>query len=93
MAKKTNPRRIPRTQKDVDDAFRYGTYKGSETALIILVHTICDMNVDDDFVDRLWEGYRYNVDSMHKGYMKLGDVRRTLEAERHIKFDDLLRWY
>ena len=93
MAKKTNPRKIPRTQADVDRAFQFGCYKGSETALIILVHTVCDMGVDDDFVERLWDDYKYNVDSIHKGYMKLGDVRKTLEEERNIEFDDLLRWY
>ena len=93
MTKKTNPRKIPRTQADVDKAFQFGTYMGSETALIILVHTVCDMGADDDFVETMWEKYKYNVDSMHKGYMKLGDVRKTLESERNIKFDDLRKMY
>ena len=93
MSKKPNPRKIPRTQADVDRAFQMGCYTGSETALIILVHTICDLGADDDFVEDVWDKYRYNLDSIHKDYMKLMDIKRTLESERNIRFEDLMRFY
>lgn len=92
MAKKTNPNRIPKTQADVDRAHRFGCYQGSEVALVLLVYTLCDMGMGDEVIEKLWDGYKYNVESMRNGYMNLNDVRRTLETERHIKFDEVCRW-
>lgn len=91
--KKTNPKKIPRTQRDVDEAYRLGTYKGTEAALIIWVLSMRDCGVDNDSVVVYFEKFLSNVESMHSGYMKLYDAKKALEEEYDITFEPLLKHF
>lgn len=92
MAKKTNPKKIPRSQKDVDDAYRLGVYKGTEVTLILLMRSLCDIGHGEEIWD-LYEKFEYGLDSMHRGDTKLYDEKAALEEEYGIKFESLLKHF
>lgn len=92
MSKKTNPKKIPRSQKDVDDAYRLGTYKGTEVTLVLLLRSFCDLGHESEVWD-LWEKFEAGLDSMHRGDTKLYDERDSLEEEYGVKFEALLQHF
>lgn len=92
MAKKTNPKKIPRSQKDVDDAYRLGTYKGTEVTLILFMRSFCDLGHGDEIWD-IWEKFEAGLDSMHRGDTKLHDEKNALEEEYGIQFESLLKHF
>lgn len=89
---KTNPKKIPRSQKDVDDAYELGTYKGAELMLILATRCLGDMGYADA-VEPLFNKIDYGLDSLILGYTKLNDERKAIEDEYGIKFDSLMKHF
>lgn len=83
MPKTTNPRKIPRTQADVDKAYAQGFEDGMRDIVDIMVYTIgADMDMDDDFLDRFHERFIKNLDCHVNGELRTYDLRSALYAEK-----------
>ena len=74
---KTNPKKIPRSQKDVDDAYRLGVYKGTEVTLIVFLRSLCDI-VDDVDIVQLYDKFESGLDSIRRGDTKLYDEKQAI---------------
>ena len=92
MKAKTNPRRRPATQADVDRAFANGISAGVNTAMAILFIVLLDKTeADEDFIAALMPmvaDYSGEVKSKHLTYADLKDV---LKREYNITLDECWR--
>lgn len=80
---KTNPKRIPRSQADVDKAYDEGFYDGLRDALDIMVYTLgCDCEMSDDWLDFFHERFMKNLDCHVHGELSTKDMRKTMYAEK-----------
>ena len=90
--KKTNPRRRPATQADVDKAFADGISAGVNTAMAILFIVLLDKTeADADFIAALMPmvaDYSSQVKEKHLTYADLKDV---LKHEYNITLDECWR--
>lgn len=89
---KTNPKKIPRSQRDVDDAYRLGVYKGTEVTLIVFLRSLCDI-VDDVDIVQLYDKFESGLDSIRRGDTKLYDEKQAIEEEYNIRFESLLQHF
>lgn len=81
---KTNPRRIPRTQADVDRAHELGREEGSNGALVLFLYTLLDkFGATDDELKQFADAFSYTVDSIEKGYITEADLRTVVREEYH----------
>ena len=81
---KTNPRRIPRTQADVDRAREQGRDEGINGALILVLYTMMDkFNAGDEELKQFADAFSYTVDSIEKGYITEADLRKVVKEEYH----------
>lgn len=79
---KTNPKRVPRTQADVEKAHQSGMLFGTEFALNIVLYVLKDKHeASDDDIMQLRDEFVYQIDSISKGYLKYTDVKRALQTE------------
>lgn len=79
---KTNPKKIPRSQADVEKAHQNGMLFGTEFALNIVLYVLKDKHeASDEDIMRLRDEFVYQIDSISKGYLKYTDVKRTLQTE------------
>ena len=82
MAKKTNPRKIPRTQADVDKAFELGKEAGTELCLTLVLFTLQDrFGANDSQISEFSEAFHYTLDSLQKGYITESDLKKVLKDE------------
>ncbi len=83
MGKKhTNPKKIPRTQADVDRAEKKGQIFGMEFAVTLVLWILLDKHdAPDEDVQTLNEEVKYLCDSIEKGYVSYPDIRRALKEE------------
>jgi len=85
---KTNPRRIPRTQADVDRAYERGREEGVNGALILFLYTMMDkFNAGDDELKQFADAFSYTVDSIEKGYVTEADLRKVVRDEYHTTIE------
>lgn len=83
MAKKLNPKKIPKSQADVDKAYGEGFYNGLRDALDIMVYTLgCDCEMSDDWLDFFHERFMKNLDCHVHGELSTKDMRETMYAEK-----------
>jgi hypothetical protein len=81
---KTNPRRIPRTQADVDRAHERGREEGVNGALILFLYTMMDkFGAGDEELKQFADAFSYTVDSIEKGYITEADLRKVVKEEYH----------
>ena len=79
---KTNPKRVPRTQADVEKAHQNGMLFGTEFALNIVLYVLKDKHeASDEDIMRLRDEFVYQIDSISKGYLKYTDVKKALQTE------------
>jgi hypothetical protein len=90
MSKKPNPRKIPRTQADVDKAQRLGQSQGTDLAMTIFFVAVLDKGiVEREDIPKLWEAVCYVSDSIKQGYINIYEQQRILEDEYGITFAKL----
>ena len=78
----SNLRRIPRTQVDVDKAYKRGMTDGLQGALTIMLYTLKDkFGTDDEGLQDFADAFNYTVDSINKGYVSEADLRAVVRAE------------
>ena len=82
MSKRTNPKKIPRTQADVDRAQEQGRLDGREFMATLTLWILLDRHdAPDEDVQVLNEEIKYLMDSITKGYVSYPDIRRAMKEE------------
>ena len=79
---KTNPRRVPRTEADVDWARKEGMRIGQDYATIIYLFVLADKeNATPEILQRVAGEINDLADSIVKGYVTIADLKNTLKEE------------
>ena len=82
MSKRTNPKKIPKTQADVDRAEKKGQLFGMEFMATMTLWILLDKHgAPDEDVQQLNEEIRYLCDSIDKGYVSYPEIRRAMKEE------------
>jgi len=79
MGTKVNPRRVPRTQKDVDAAFNRGIAEGLHRGIELMLYVLIDKHatpVDD--VQQLAAELNHAAECVAEGYITWKDIRKML---------------
>lgn len=85
-AKKTNPRRIPRTEADVERARKEGLQFGREAATVLFLTVLYDKeHADMEILQRVWGEINDLADSVIKGYVTIADLKNTLKEEYGVE--------
>ena len=88
--KKTNPKKIPRTQADVDKARKQGQTQGVELAMAIFFTAILDKGfVKSEEIPALWDAVLYVSGSIVEGYVNIFEQKKMLLEEYGIEFSKL----
>lgn len=88
MSKKTKPSRVPRSQADVDKAYRDGSREGLKLSLDITLHALmCDMECSEEFLEKFNHYYNVGLSGIKAGKKVLTkeDIRRNLLEERNLE--------
>lgn len=77
-----NPRRIPRTQADVDKAMDEGRKFGVEFAINVVLYVLKDKHAGtDEEIMQLRDEFMDVVDSVARKYLSYADIKRCLKSE------------
>ena len=78
----SNPRRIPRTQADVEKAYKRGMTDGLQGALTIMLYTLKDkFGSEDAELQEFADAFNYTVDGINKGYVSEKDLQSVIRDE------------
>ena len=80
MSAKVNPRRVPRTQKDVDAAFDLGIAEGLHRGIELMLYVLIDKRgtaMAD--VQQLARELSHAAECVAEGYVTWPDIRRVLK--------------
>lgn len=90
--KKTNPRRRPATQADVDKAFADGISAGVNTAMAIMFIVLLDKTeADADFIAALMPMVADYSGEVKKKHLTYADLKDVLKREYNITLEDCWR--
>lgn len=81
MPKKTNPRKIPRTQEDVDRAREQGILDGVSNACAIMMTVLLDKFNGGDYIAQIWEEVNKLSEEVKERRVSIPDLRRVLLEE------------
>ena len=81
---KTNPRRIPRSQADVDRAYKLGMEAGAQGALSIVLIALKDLGEPDEYIAKFNHKFNKTVQSWLTGEVKERDVTGALKDDYDI---------
>lgn len=80
MGTKVNPRRVPRTQKDVDAAFDRGVAEGLNRGVELMLYVLIDKHAAPmDDVQQLARELNHAAECVVEGYITWMDIRRILK--------------
>lgn len=82
---KQNPKRIPRTQADVDRAWEKGVLDGVSNACAIFLTVLVDKYGMEDKIPEVWADIRKLSEEVREKRVTVADLRRTLLDEYGIK--------
>lgn len=78
----SNPRRLPRTQADVEKAYKRGMNDGLQGALTIMLYVMRDkFAAQDDQLESFADAFNYTVDSINRGYISTKDLQGVIKDE------------
>ena len=78
----SNPRRLPRTQADVEKAYKRGMNDGLQGALTIMLYVMRDkFAADDSQLEAFADAFNYTVDSINRGYISTKDLQTVIKDE------------
>jgi isopropylmalate/homocitrate/citramalate synthase len=87
MGKKINPRKIPKTQADVDRAYERGKADGAKSSIIIMMYAMKDkFGASDEELSEFFSAITYTVDSINKGYITEKDLQTVIKEEYDLEF-------
>lgn len=80
MAAKANPRRVPRTQRDVDAAYDAGITEGLNRGIELMLYVLIDKHAAPmDDVQQLATELNHAAECVAKGYITWPDIRQMLK--------------
>lgn len=80
MGAKVNPRRVPRTQKDVDAAFDRGVTEGLNRGVELMLYVLIDKHAAPmDDVQQLAAELNHAAECVAEGYITWSDIRQMLK--------------
>nr|DAH74357.1 MAG TPA: Beta-amylase [Caudoviricetes sp.] len=80
MGSKVNPRRVPRTQKDVDAAFDRGVTEGLNLGVELMLYVLIDKHAAPmDDVQQLAAELNHAAECVAEGYITWSDIRQMLK--------------
>ena len=78
--KKVNPRRVPRTQKDVDAAYDRGITEGLHRGIELMLYVLIDKHAAPmDDVQQLARELNHAAGCVAEGYVTWADIRQMLK--------------
>lgn len=81
-SKRTNSRKIPKSQADVDRAYEQGVNKGLEMFLDVTLLTFDDMGLSDEFVEKFNIKFNSNLKQWLSKRISQHDIREALLQEK-----------
>lgn len=78
---KPNPRRIPRTQADVDRAYTDGVKDGSHIASVIMMSALLDKFGLEDRIQEVWAAFEKLSLAVMERRATVADLRTVLREE------------
>ena len=81
---KVNPRRIPRTQQDVDRAYKLGMEAGTQGVLSIVLVTLKDLGEPDEYIAKFEKKFNKTVAAWLNGDIKEREVNQALADDYDI---------
>lgn len=78
---KPNPRRIPRTQADVDRAYTDGVKDGSHIASVIMMSALLDKFGLEDRIPEVWAAFEKLSLAVMERRATVADLRTVLREE------------
>ena len=82
MEVKLNPKKIPRTQADVDRARKEGMDFGLEFCLNLVLYVLKDKHdAPNEDIMQLRDEFMYVIDSVAKKYLSYSDIVKTLKGD------------
>lgn len=82
---KTNPRRQPATQADVDKAWKDGMLKGIDNAIIIFLTVLVDKFNGADHIADVWQEINKLSEEIKEGRVSFADLKTVLKEEYGIE--------
>lgn len=83
---KINPRRIPRTEADVERAKQLGLKIGQEYATAIFLTVLYDKEfATPEIIQRVWGEIQDLAGSVIDGYVTIADLKHTLKEEYGVE--------
>lgn len=80
MGAKVNPRRVPRTQKDVDAAYDQGITEGLHRGIELMLYVLIDKHAAPmDDVQQLATELNHAAECVAEGYVTWSNIRRILK--------------
>lgn len=80
MAAKVNPRRIPRTQRDMDVAYDAGIAEGLNRGIELMLYVLIDKRaVPMEDIQRLGRELNHAAECVADGYVTWPDIRQMLK--------------
>lgn len=78
---KPNPRRVPRTQADVDRAYTDGVKDGSHIASVIMMSALLDKFGLEDRIPEIWAAFEKLSLAVMERRATVADLRTVLREE------------
>lgn len=82
---KTNPKKIPRTQVDVDRAYQKGINDGVSNCCAIVLTVLLDKFNGADYISDVWGEINKLSEEVIEGMVSIHDLRRVLLEEYQIR--------
>lgn len=82
---KTNPKKIPRTQADVDRAYTDGVRDGSHIASVIMMSALLDKFNGADYAADIWAAFEKLSVEVIERRVTVADLQMVLREEYNIK--------
>ena len=82
---KTNPRKIPRTQADVDRARDEGVITGVHYASAMFMNVLLDKFNAQDYVVEIWHHMEKLSEEVKEGRVKVPEIIKMLKEEYDIE--------
>lgn len=85
MARKVNPRNVPRTQADVDRAWEKGVLDGVHYASAMFMNVLLDKFDAMDHIRDVWREMTKLSEEVKEGRVKIPEITRMLKEEYDIE--------
>lgn len=91
MSKKTNPRRIPRSQADVDRAKEQATAEATWRTVYIMLYVLYDkFGFRDDTAAKAWMLFNRTVGMINDWTLKWREIESILKEEYGIEVEEVV---